>query len=74
VRRVARPGLVASGGPAAVQVVVVEVDADAGRVRRGGQDAEHQLAPSAADVQHRTGVVPGQALGQWAARADDSGP
>ncbi len=50
------PGVV----PAPGQVALVRVEADPGRVRRRREDAEHQLTPPAADVEHGPGTVPGE--------------
>jgi hypothetical protein len=46
--------------PAAGQVVLVGVEAEPGGVRRRRENAEHQLTPSAADVEHGPRAVPGE--------------
>ena len=46
--------------PAPGQVALVRVEAEPGRVRRRRENAEHQLAPPAADVEHGAGMVPGE--------------
>ena len=47
-------------GPAAVEQRFVLVDADADRGGRRGDDAQQQLGPTAADVEHAARVTGGE--------------
>lgn len=46
-----QPAGLSVGAPAG-EVVLIEIDAEAGRTGRRFEEAEHELAPAAADVEH----------------------